>query len=102
MKVQQYKLLFNVTDEIQLPGFVFSSDDTALLVGFVSNTDHETYIEITLFEQTEKDNLPISVYDCRESVDFKPIFDQLMDVADETVQSAWCKLMTNADVVESH
>lgn len=93
MKIQQYKTMCSTISKNALLGFVFAYDDTELLAGFVSATDFNTYVEITLFNPVERDCISKPVWDCKEQVEFEPIFSRLMDDADETVQAAWNKVI---------
>lgn len=106
MLAQQYKLPMTkeALVEAHVLGFVFTGNESNSVIGFVSATDNETFIEFTLFNPRELEDKVIDAgaYDIKSEVDYKPLFSDLMDSADRDTWLAWVDIARRLEVVNYH
>lgn len=102
MQVQQYKLLCNDVSGA-LPGqSVYLSNVSNMVIGFISATDSETYIEITLFDPVSSDNLPLTIYNTVSSVDYTSALSEILETAPAEIVDMWRELATGTHDVTIH
>jgi len=91
MKVQQYKVApkdcsFALAEIGQ---FVLHDKDSDVAIGFIADTDNESFIEVFLFDQEDSVNLPDTIWDIVEESDFGVVFAAIEPNMSDEVRDAW-------------
>jgi len=91
MKVQQYTMRSNGKDftPAKIGQFVFQDASSDIAIGFISDTDAETFIEVTLFDPIEQEALPIDMERPYAVVDWSEVFHGIADLMEEEVRAGW-------------
>lgn len=89
MNVQQYRIYADDLDESRHGQFVFADDESNEIVGFISDTDSDTYIDITLFGPIDSRELPEDIENVMSRVDWQEVFADTIPLMPDEVYAAW-------------
>lgn len=91
MKIQQYTIRANGRDfsMARVGQFVFQNDSSDIAIGFISETDSDSYIGVTLFDPIDKKELPPDMEDMVQDVDWSEVFHGIADTMEESVRAGW-------------
>lgn len=89
MKVQQYRVYGDDLELCRHGQFVFADDESDEIIGFISDTDSDTYIDITFFDPIDSKELPEDIENVKSRVDWKEVFADTIPLMPDEVYAAW-------------
>lgn len=88
MLIQQYKIDCDAT-AVMLGAFVYHSNDEDVAIGFISATDNQSFIEVTLFDKMDEKDFPENIWDTRSEVVLDDVMDDVFPEMNERTQELW-------------
>ena len=95
MDIQQYKVSCEEAEHAVIGAFVFFNEDSNTVCGFVSDTDQDTWLEITLFDPTPASELPPDIFSTNAEVDWTQVFEDISDAIPDKVKQMWTDALSN-------